>query len=127
MITHNKYWADGTHSFQPRTIHSFDHLVLLVSRVYQCISKQTLLAHDERLLQTLAKSMNVPFVLLHKTGFTKEFIKKVVALCNNGLNFFKIESMSIEEHLNYHSTLEQKVLAGIKGVQISSSHGRPPN
>ena len=108
LITHDKYWSDGTHSFHPRILHSFDHLVLLVSRVYQCIDKQILLAHDERLLQILKKSINVPFVLLHKTGYTKEFINKVVALCNNGLNFFKIESMSIEEHWNYHSILEQK-------------------
>jgi len=115
LITHGKYWTDGVHSYQPRILHSFDHLVLLVSRVYQCIiSKQTLLAHDERLLQTLAKSINVPFVLLHKTGFTKEFINKVVALCNNGLNFFKIESMSIEEHWNYHSNLEQKFWQKLK-------------
>lgn len=114
LITHNKYWTDGVHSFQPRTLHSFDHLVLLVSRVYQCISKQTLLAHDERLLQMLAKSVNVPFVLLHKTGFTKEFINRVVALCNNGLNFFKIESMSIEGHWNYHSILEQKFWQHLK-------------
>lgn len=90
LITHDKYWTDGVHSFQPRTLHSFDHLVLLVSRVYQCISKQTLLAHDERLLQMLAKSVNVPFILLHKTRFTKEFINRIVALCKNGLNFSRL-------------------------------------
>jgi len=107
LHSHEKYWADGTQPYQPRTIHSFDHTVLLVSRVYRCFSWQVLLAHDERLLQTLAKYIDIPFVLLHKTGYTKEFINKVVALCNNGINLFKIESMCIEEHWNYHCAKEQ--------------------
>ena len=105
---HKKCWADGTQSYQPRILHSFDHTVLLVSRVYCCFSSQTLLAHDERLLQILTKSIDIPFVLLHKTGYTKDFINEVVALCNNGMNFFKIEAMCIEEHWNYHCVKEQK-------------------
>lgn len=114
LLSHEKYWADGSHSFMPRILHSFDHLVLLISQIYQCIGKQTLLGHDERLLQVLPKSVNIPFVLLHKTGYTTEYINTVVMLSNSGINFFKIESMSIKEHWNYHSTLEQRYWQEVK-------------
>jgi len=120
LHSHEKYWADGTQSYQPRTLYSFDHTVLLVSRVYMCFNRQILLAHDERLHKALSKSIDIPFILQHKTGYTKEFINKVVTLSNNGMNFFKIESMCIEEHWNYHCVKEQKFWQVLK--EYKSQH-----
>ena len=58
----------------PRTIHDVNDVVLLVSTVYACEDGHRLLAHDARVLKMITSPSLVLFVLLHQTGFTKEFV-----------------------------------------------------
>ena len=71
---HKGSWSDGSQSYKPRVLHSFRHVALLVSRIYHC-SNKILLAHDERVLELLPKNWIVPFILLHKTGYTRQFVE----------------------------------------------------
>ena len=105
---HNGHWADGSISYKPRVLQSFRHIALLVSQVYVCTDNKALFVHDERLLKILPSSFEIPFILLHKTGYTKQFVEEILVLCRSGMNFYKIESMIIEARWDFYSKLEQK-------------------
>ena len=92
LINHEKKWADGSTAGKPRILHSFKHTVLLVSRIYICKNHMhVLLAHDEKVLSLLSRSVKIPFVLLHRTGYTQSFVEQLLILTNNGMNFYNIE------------------------------------
>jgi hypothetical protein len=95
------YWLDGkTSSKQPRILHSIESTVLLVSAVYGCVSKHKMLAHDEAVLQCSPAQHIVPFVLFHRTGFTREFAGTCLALLRRGVNFHNMESIILERRQN---------------------------
>ena len=91
------YWLDGkTSSKQPRILHSIESTVLLVSAVYGCVNKHKMLAHDEAVLQCFPAQHIVPFVLFHRTGFTREFADTCLVLLRRGVNFHNMESIILE-------------------------------
>ena len=75
---HNTCWSDGTRL--PRVLHSFKYQVLLISKLYHCHDNRVILSHDERIIELLPKSLQIPFILLHKTGCTMEFVDSVLSL-----------------------------------------------
>ena len=75
-------------------------------------------AHDERVLKLVPNNCQIPFVLLHKTGYTKQFVEEILALCRNGMNFYKIESMIIEARWDFHNNLEQRFWQDILSYKI---------
>lgn len=78
-------WAIGqSKGIQPRLIHHVDSTILLVGAIYKCSSGHTIYSTDPRLLRRL-DSVQVPFVLLHRSGFTRAFIHSVVSLAKEGL------------------------------------------
>ena len=88
-----KYWNDGSTSHkQPRTIHGITDIVLLVSAVYVCENGHKILAHDPRVLKMIPCTSMIPFVLLHQTGFTREFVDLISSLCSSGMNFHSLET-----------------------------------
>ena len=93
----------------------------MVSRVYVCADNKALFAHDERLLKILPSNCHIPFILLHKTGYTKQFVEEILALCRSGITFYKIESMIIEARCNYYSCIEQKFWQDTLNYKVS--HG----
>ena len=99
---------DGSQGYHPRILHSFRCITLLVSRMYRCANNQVLYGHDEKVLKLFPTTFEIPFVLLHKTGYTKVFADEILALCRTGMNFYSIESLIIEARWDYHSGLEQK-------------------
>ena len=71
------YWNDGSSpSKQPRTLHGIDNIVIFVSAVYLC---DKLLANDELVLEKFPSSTMIPFVLLHRTGFTRGVVDMCMA------------------------------------------------
>lgn len=69
------YWNDGsTPARQPRIILTVDNTVVLVSAVYICDNRHKLLAHEE-ILECFQDKSVIPFVLLHKTGFTMDLVE----------------------------------------------------
>ena len=74
----------------PRTIHDVNDVVLLF--IYACEDGLRILAHDARVLKMITSPSLVPFVLLHQTGFTKEFVDLCTSMCHNGMNFLLLRS-----------------------------------
>ena len=69
-------WTNGSSSrLNPRYLYDIQGKALLLSQIYKCEKcKQTLLAHDARILTMFPESLSVPFILLHKCGFTRSLI-----------------------------------------------------
>ena len=65
----------------------------LVSAVYVCELGYRILAHDQRILDMLPCKNMVPFVLVHKSGFTSNFVCLCASLCQNGMNFHSLEGV----------------------------------
>ncbi len=89
----HSYWNDGTCQYkQPRVIHDVDTIVFLVSAVYTCAGGHKLVASDSRIVDKLPAKTSVPYLLLHKTGFTRRFVNLVDSLCRTGMNFYSLEA-----------------------------------
>lgn len=106
---HQVYWMDGSSSDkQPRVLHGVDRIVLLVSAVYACKSNHRVLAHDESVLQYFPNQCLLPFVLLHRTGFTKELVDTCMALVRRGINFYSMEAFILERRWETFAQLSDK-------------------
>lgn len=77
-------------ALEPRLVHDIDSIIVLVSSVYFCPNGHTYLTTDPRVLQLITPEC-VPFILLHRTGFLKSFVNKVVCLVKEGLGIVAIE------------------------------------
>lgn len=94
---HEGYWNDGSsYSTQPRSLHDVGNVVLLVSAVYICENHHKTLAHDERVLQCFPSQTLIPFVLLHRSGFTRELVDICTALVRSGVNFYNMETLILQ-------------------------------
>lgn len=56
----------------------------------------------------------IPFLLLHRTGFTKELVDTCVALCRQGINFYRMESLILEKRWESYS----------RQVELLEIHGK---
>ena len=77
-------------SLQPRLLHCIDYKVLLVSPIYICECSHTVSATDPQLTENILQEQ-IPFVLLHRTGFTQHFIYTTVHLFRQGMLLYNIE------------------------------------
>lgn len=86
-----KHWRMGqSHGMEPRLLHCVENIVVLISPMYQCEYGHSLSATDPQLLAKLSPAY-IPFVLLHRTGFTRHFINTVVLLFREGVTIQGIE------------------------------------
>ena len=86
-------WKYGqTNALQPRVIHCLYHTVLLVSVVYMCENGHEVPSTDPRILQMLKVEEHVPFILLHKSGFTRDFVHTILLLYIQGMPLKSIET-----------------------------------
>ena len=72
------------HPLQPRLLHISEHTAILVSALYVCPVGHEVSSTDPRLMEHNGIP-NVPFILLHKTGFMSNFVQTVIepALCHS--------------------------------------------
>lgn len=92
-MMHGGYWNDGSSAArQPRTLQGIGNVVLLVSAVYVCDNRHRLLAHDKIVLDKFPTSSMIPFLLLHRTGFTRDLVDMCISVCRRGINFYNLES-----------------------------------
>lgn len=86
-----KCWRTGQSlSMQPRLLHGIEHNVLLVSPIYICEYSHTLSSTDPRLTENILQE-HIPFILLHRTGFTRHFVNTIVHLYREGMPILGIE------------------------------------
>ena len=84
-------WKIGqSPAFEPRVLHAIDSVVVLVSSVYVCSNRHTYVTTDPRVLKLISPEC-IPFILLHKTGFLKNFVDKVIGLVKEGMCISAIE------------------------------------
>ena len=95
-------WKCGqSNALQPRILHDITHAVLLVSAVYMCDNGHEVPSTDPNILQMIYPETHLPFVLLHRTGFTRGFLHIVIQLFVQGLPLSVIESFVSECRLNH--------------------------
>ena len=86
------HWNIGKNAGQcPRIIHDVDHMVLLVSAVYECPYGHTTLGTDPRILTSIPEQEYIPFILFHCSGVMRNFARSVISLTTEGLSFYGIE------------------------------------
>jgi len=84
-------WKVGqTHSLQPRVLHSCKCTVLLVAALYSCSCGHEVSSTDPNLLSKVSQE-HIPFVLMHRTGFLKEFVNSVIELVFQGMTLAGVE------------------------------------
>ena len=64
---------------RPRLLHASAHTVFLVGAVYVCEYGHQILSTDPRILMLIPDHL-IPFVLLHRTAFLKDFLQTVILL-----------------------------------------------
>ena len=74
-------------------------MVLLISAVYVCEHRHKRLAHDQCILDRFPSSCMIPFILLARSGFTTSCMNTLELLCQQGMNFMKVETLLIERRL----------------------------
>ena len=92
-------WTDAsTASLNPRKLYGIESTVLLLSRMYRCsMCKTSFLAHDARIL-CQGHPQSVPFVLLHKSGFTRALVDMIHGLVRQGMSFYAMETLLAENY-----------------------------
>ena len=91
------YWNDGSSAAKlPRTLHGIDNIILLVSCVYTCDKHHKLVAHDEAILGLFPPEVTLPFLLLYRTGFSRNLVDMCISLCRRGINFYNMETIITE-------------------------------
>ena len=106
----------------PRIIHDVDNVILLVSATYKCDSGHEVIGSDARITQMIP-SQYLPFVLLHRTGYTKRFITTVVTLVQDGLTIHAVERFITEQREEFVSQILLRLKHQIElanGVTLSS-------
>ena len=91
QVMYQSSWNDGSLQYNsPRILHDLKSNALLVSSMYKCANGHKTVAHDERVLNKLSYT-SIPFILLHKSGFTKDFVNFCFTFCQGGMNFHSLE------------------------------------
>ena len=87
-------WKDGqTYYDQPRILFCIQRQVILASRVYRCFNDHQVLAHDAGILQLVANNIEIPFVLFHQHGVTRDLFRYIISHIHAGLRFTDIERL----------------------------------
>ena len=73
----------------------------MVSRVYRCKNGHEIVAHDDSSLGLFPHKEHLPFLLCHIRGITQELYKTIVLWSNAGLKVEQIESLIVEQQLEY--------------------------
>ena len=89
-ITRNAWKVGQSGGLLPRVIHDIHSVVILVSCQYKCSKSHSILTTDPRVL-ALISDEHIPFILLHKVGFTKIFARQVIGLLEEGMSISSIE------------------------------------
>ena len=99
---------------QPRLIHDTKSIVLLVGAIYKCSNNHTVYSTDPRYLKKI-----LPFVLLHRTGFTRTFIHSAISLAQEGLSMLAIARHICAVRKEYVSDRLLNVLYAYAGEQLT--------
>ena len=100
------WWQDGSKErYNPGSIHGMKGEVLIIAQILHCSNGHQITTCDARiLLSTFSNKLCIPFILLHRCGFTWELSELIFALAMQGLSFSNIEAI-LSWHANYRTQL----------------------
>ena len=111
-------WKDGRSSCdEPRKLFCIQRKVFLVSRIYRCGTGHQILAHDPWTLKAIPSSIQVPFVLFHKSGVTRDLFQYVYTHVQAGVKLTDIEHFL---HQMYCDAVVSAVCAVAPSVALAS-------
>ena len=121
-------WTDGaTADTQPRSLYGIDGTVLLVSVIYTCDAHHRTLAHDATILGSFPSQNIIPFVLFHRTGFTRQLVTLCMSLAHRCMSFLEIETFLLEKRWEAHAAIQEiSLLHKSEAVQDPDSHDTYP-
>eukprot|EP00112_Aurelia_sp_Birch-Aquarium-sp1_P012630 Seg2656.4 transcript_id=Seg2656.4/GoldUCD/mRNA.D3Y31 product="hypothetical protein" protein_id=Seg2656.4/GoldUCD/D3Y31 len=92
-----------------RWLYDFERPLLLVTSVAQCKApeKHRFLGYDPRLLKQFPDQENVPFMLFHRSGFTRGMFNSIMSRVSNGVKFYVIQEKLRNNYDKSHA--ERKV------------------
>lgn len=126
-------WSDGQiKGMQPRLLHDIRYMILLVSAIYKCSHEHIIYATDASLLKVIP-SIHIPFILLHRSGFTRGFVQHVVSLAQEGLSMEAISrhiqsarqhfmADTIHQLMTDYTILTNKELSSFQIESLTESH-----
>lgn len=83
-----RFGKSGNHKLYSHTC--FMSMVVLISYQYVCSNNHHCLTTDPRISDVM-KSEHIPFILLHKSGFVKSFVRRVIGLISEGMTIAAVE------------------------------------
>ena len=114
-----KVWKiSQSQALQPRLLHDIDSMVVLISCQYVCPNNHHYLTTDPRILEVM-KSEDIPFVLLHKSGFVKSFVHRVIGLISEGMTIAAVERFITEQRRLFIAATASQVKSKLSLSSIS--------
>ena len=104
-------------------LHALDNIVLLISSMYICHRDHEFMSHVARVLALFPPKIDIPFVLVHRTGFTAEYIEMSNSLVRSGMNFYNMESMILERRWRMYARNLNRIGSLNSRTQSSSLEG----
>ncbi|KAJ7373400.1 hypothetical protein OS493_012993 [Desmophyllum pertusum] len=96
------HWKDGRNERNaPRLLFARNGVTYLVSRVYRCCNGHEIVAHDDSILKRFPSKEQLPFLLSHVCGITRDLYKDVVLYSSTGMKIEQIECLIAQQHLEY--------------------------
>jgi len=86
-----------------------EHITLLVPAIYQCMQGHQTISTDPRILVHFQEQERIPFILMHRSGMTRDFARTVINLAMEGLAFTAIEWFIISRRQEYIASVKLKV------------------
>lgn len=103
-----KCWNIGQNCFSnPRLLHDFDSVVLLIGRVYRCSNNHEYLSYCQSVLNSVFPTgFQFPFHIQHKVGFVLSFLQLVITLAEKGLGHSEIVDVIGKSRAHQKSIIE---------------------
>ncbi|EDO39691.1 predicted protein [Nematostella vectensis] len=120
-------WQAGQRlAVAPRQLCSSSWPVILLSRIYFCtgrIKHRSYIAHDPEILSMIppSEATGIPFVLLHRTGFTKELSDTVLSLLASGGSLENIEHTITQQHISNFAQCKAKYEEDIQLLSLGTN------
>lgn len=110
------------YTYMMRILYDFEKPVLLVTSMLRCKNarEHRFLGYDPRILKQLADPDNVPFVLFHKVGMTRELFNSIMNQVSNGVKFGQIQDMLRKNYIQSHMERENAYQTALH--QFKSDH-----
>lgn len=117
-------WKDGyTDRDMPRTLFCIQERVLLVSSIYLCERNHQVLSHDPTILNKVRNHRQIPFVLFHRSGVTRDLFDYISITIQTGINIEDVERMLINLHSSRNFNKLQATSTQTMNRNIDSKYG----